>query len=83
MIAPLWADYDLRVTGAVYFRATSNQDTLNQVVEMLADMNPALSDYQPTLALVVTWFEPRLHSDVATFSGPPVVVSCWAEALGA
>ena len=77
MIAPLWADYDLRVTGAVYSRVTNDSDTLNQVVEMLADMNPALSDYQPTLAVVVTWFEPRLHGELSSPSGPPVAVGTY------
>ena len=37
-------------------------------------MNPALSDYQPTLAVVATWFEPRLHDETSSSSGPPVVV---------
>ena len=74
VIAPLWADYDFRVTGAVYSRVTNDSDTLNQVVEILADMNSALSDYQPSLAVVATWFEPRLHDETSSPSGPPVIV---------
>ena len=40
---------------------------LNQVVDMITDVNPALSTYEPKLAVIVTWFlaEPnRDESDV-------------------
>lgn len=71
IIAPLWADFNFTDSGAVYSRVTSDSDTLDQVVEMITNLNPSLSDYQPSLAVVVTWFEPRLHEFV---SGPAVVV---------
>ena len=32
-------------------------------MEMITDVNPELSDYMPTLAVIVTWFEARLVID--------------------
>ena len=78
MIAPLWVDFQFAVSGAIYSRVTYDPDTLNQVVEMITDLNPALSDYQPALAVIVTWFEPRLHHATDP-SGPRVVVSLSAK----
>ena len=74
MIAPLWVDFQFVTSGATYYRVTYEPDTLNKVVEVITDLNPALSDYQPALAVIVTWFEPRLH-DETDQSGPRVVVS--------
>ena len=74
ILAPLWADFDFRVSGAVYSRVTDDSDTLDQVVGMIAGLNPALSDYQPTLAVVVTWFEPRPHTE-SNPNAPPLVVT--------
>ena len=75
VIAPLWVDLELITSGAIYSRVTHNPDTLNQVVEMVTDLNPALSDYHPTQALIVTWFEPRLHAQTTGASGPSVIVN--------
>lgn len=63
MIAPLWADLTFVLSGSVYSKATDDPATLEQVVHIITDLNPGLSDYQPTLVVVVTWFEARLHMD--------------------
>lgn len=63
MIAPLWADLTFDISGTVYSRATNDPATLVQVVAVITALNPGLSDYQPTLAVIVTWFESRLHMD--------------------
>ena len=65
-------DFDFRVSGALYSRVTYDSDTLDRVVGMIAGLNPALSNYQPTLAVVITWFEPRLHITASTPTGPPI-----------
>ena len=75
MIAPLWADLQFVTSGAVYYRVTYKPDTLDQVVEIITDLNPALSNYQPAQAMIVTWFEPRLHDETSDPSGPTVIVS--------
>ena len=79
MIAPLWVDFQFDTSGAVYSRVTYNPDTLNRVVKMITNLNPALSEYQPALAVIITWFEPRLHpltSQTDSFPfGPNFVVS--------
>ena len=75
LIAPLWVDLQFITLGAIYSRVTYDPDTLNQVVRMLTDLNPALSDYQPELAVIVTWFKPRLHQATSDISGPTVIVS--------
>ena len=63
MIAPLWTDLDFRSRGLIYYRTSQDPDVLNQVVDMIAAMDPGLSDYQPTLAVVVTWFDATTRYD--------------------
>lgn len=58
-MAPAWTDWTFLHTGSLYYRATEDRATLDQVVEMITDVNPGLGDYQPTLAVIVTWFEAR------------------------
>ena len=72
MIAPLWADLEVYSSGAVFSRVSSEPDTLNQVVKILTNLNPALSSYQPAQAVIVTWFEPSLYAGA---DGLPMIVS--------
>ena len=75
MIAPLWTDIDINLSGEVYSRVSSEPDTLNQVVKILADLNPALSSYQPAQAVIATWFEPGLYHDGRE---KPKVIVCYS-----
>ena len=61
LVAALWADFSFTTEGVVYSRVTDDPSMLNQVVDMITDANPALSSYEPKLAVIVTWFlaEPR------------------------
>ena len=63
MIATLWAGFMFDMTGAVYSRVTNDPDTLSQVVSMMTDLNPKLSSYSPTMAVVVTWFRSQHQSN--------------------
>lgn len=57
IIAPIWIDLDFASNGLLYYRSSQDPATLKQVADMIAQENPGLSDYQPTLAVIVTWFE--------------------------
>ena len=61
VIAPAWADWTFENNGTLYYGVAQDQVTLDQVVGMITAVNPELSDYMPTLALIVTWFEARLY----------------------
>ena len=77
-MAPLWVDIEFITSGAIYFRVTRAPDTLYRVVKMITDLNPALSDYRPTQAVIVTWFKPRLHpetSEILDAFGPTIIVN--------
>ena len=65
VIAPAWTDWTFLEdsTGTIYYRVAQDQVTLDEVVEMITEVNPELSDYLPTLAVIVTWFEARLYSN--------------------
>ena len=63
IIAPAWADWTFEDSGTIYYRVAQDQVTLDQVVGMITDVNPELSDYLPTFAVIVTWFEARLFGD--------------------
>ena len=47
----------------MFYRTSQDPVILSQIADAIADVNPALSDYQPTQAVVVTWFEARSHFD--------------------
>ena len=68
LMAVLWRDFDFSFSGSVYHRQANDTETLAQVRSMIADVNPGLSDYQPILAVIVTWFEAKIHFDFSEFS---------------
>lgn len=53
LIAPLWADFNFRDAGTLYYRVTTDASILDAVVE---DRNEIYGEYRPTMAVVVTWF---------------------------
>ncbi len=55
IIAPLWADYNFRRRGTVYYRVTDDVSTLARAKELITENNPSLSGYSPLLCVVVTW----------------------------
>ena len=60
MVAPLWADFNFRNGGTLYYRVETKDNILNSISEKLAQQNNAYNTYKPTLAVVITWFESRL-----------------------
>ena len=52
IVAPLWADYN---SGSIFHRSITNSSIINHLTRMIVDINSNYSDYQPTLAVVVTW----------------------------
>lgn len=62
VIAPLWADFDFRETGNVFYRVTTDEATLDRVRTMIANSNPNLGGFSPTLCAIVTWSEATLFS---------------------
>ncbi len=61
-IAPLWANLDFFFSGTVYARYSTDQSTLEQVARLIMNVNSALNDYRPRLAVVITWFKGRLYT---------------------
>ena len=64
LIAPLSADFDFRVLGRVYYRVVDQNCVLMPVVaNKIQSLNAGLhASFQPTLCVVVTWFEANLFS---------------------
>ena len=60
MIAPLWADFNFRDQGTIYYRVTNDSKTLSEIVERIARHNSNYAEYVPTEAVIVTWFQSRL-----------------------
>lgn len=74
LIAPLWADFNFRDAGRIYYRVTNDSSTLDTVAEAISGKNDLYTEYKPTLAVVVTWFQSQpLGTDTA--------VSDWKGAL--
>ena len=57
LIAPLWIDLDFQEFGLLFYRVSQDPPTLERVKSMVIQTNPTLSNYQPTLAVIVTWFQ--------------------------
>jgi hypothetical protein len=68
IIAPLWTDF--RSVNTMY-RVIDDPVTLQLVREMISSRNPKMSNYQPSLAVVVTVVDVEIsfhaHLDVRTF----------------
>ena len=60
MIAPLWADFNFRNGGTLYYRIEDKQTVLDRISEKLVAQNQDYKSYRPTLAVIVTWFESTL-----------------------
>jgi len=48
--------------GIMFSRIIEDPETLEDVKQMIVDENPELEDYQPMLALIVTWFNIALSN---------------------
>ena len=68
LLAPLWEDLHFLKSGFVYYRQANDTETLARVRSMIADVNPGLSEFQPTLAVIVTWFEAKRVADSSLFA---------------
>lgn len=57
IIAPLWCDFHSSfISGSKFYRSyTQDKEILGRVKEMIANASTRYSDYQPTLAVIVTW----------------------------
>ena len=51
LIIPMWANFE---PLTISYRVTQDPDTLQQVASMITARNSDLSDYQPSIAVVVT-----------------------------
>lgn len=63
LIAPLWAHTIPALSGSVYHRVSQDSRTLEQVALMITEKNQGLGDYSPSIAVIISWFEMRLHED--------------------
>ncbi len=57
LVAPFWVDLNFRDYGTVFYRMTDDSSILDAVTSRL---HSAYSEFTPTLAVVVTWFQSRL-----------------------
>ena len=60
LIAPLWADYNFRQGGKIYYRVTEDPATLAKAKEVITENN--FSEFSPTLCVIVTWAEATLFT---------------------
>jgi len=53
MVAPFWADVDLRESGTLYYRESRTADDLRDAKQHIQSYDS--NDFTPTSAVVVTW----------------------------
>ena len=58
LIVPMWANFK---PLTINYRVTQDPETLQQVASMIIARNPDLSDYQPSIAVVVTVVEAQVE----------------------
>ena len=62
VIAPLWADFNFRDSGDIYYRVTQDEKTLRKFTDLISDENPIFRDYHPKECVIVTWSFANLSS---------------------
>ncbi len=60
LIAPLWADFNFRDSGTIFYRLATDNSTLDNVASIIGDRTPNYAEFRPTLAVVVTWLQNKL-----------------------
>ena len=70
LIAPLWADFDFRSKGNVFYRNTKDETTLDRAREIIIATNANFTEYYPSFCVIVTWSEATLFSDSQIDSTP-------------
>ncbi len=74
LIAPLWADFNFRDSGIIYYRLATDENTLEAVADVIASLNSDYSQFTPTLAVVVTWFQSKFLRSEAEVSCVDVII---------
>ena len=70
IIAPFWTDLIPEASvGSIYYRTTNDKLILDRIVNITTGFNQNFSNYQPSLAIIVTW------EDVSPFSERSIQVS--------
>ena len=72
LIAPLWADFDFRSRGNVFYRIAEDETSLVRARETIVRANANFTKYYPSLCVIVTWSEATLFN---LFSNNEVAVS--------
>ena len=62
LIAPLWADFDFRELGSIYYRVTQDPRILTKFSNIVSEKNPNIN-YHPTLCVIMTWDSATFHSN--------------------
>ena len=57
IIAPLWADYNFREIGSVYYRVTEDVATLARAKELITKHQNGSDEFSPSLCVVVSWVD--------------------------
>lgn len=60
LVAPIWADFNFKSSGTIYYGVHENDDISDHITSMIARSNSDFLDYTPTLAIIVTWFQSSL-----------------------
>ena len=63
LVAALFADFDLRDSGSVYYRVSQDNYILDEVAERIVSLNPSFNGFHPTLSVIATWTQAVLFSD--------------------
>ena len=55
LIAPFWDDVDIRRSGNIFFRQTSNATLLQRARDQLRELFPSSGIFIPTRLFIATW----------------------------
>ena len=66
-VAPFWNDIDTTKGGDIFYRTVSDSKTLNQIGSDVRSSFNAFTNFRPSWALIVTWFQVAQYSHSANF----------------
>ena len=81
IIAPFWADSDIRHRGQVWHRQTTNQTLLSEAMRQVRSAFVSHMDFEPTHLFIATWdhvtyYQGSFARDLNTVSEPMCL--CWS-----
>ena len=84
LIAPFWADVDIRGIGSIYYRITSNETLLNRFSMDITSSFTGQVIFSPQILFIATWSEVgyfSMHTDKVQYNSVTIPLIRHSQAI--